>query len=240
MRSVGVIGVVMAAAAFVLGLVVGGLGPRQEVRELRRELFELEKSGGGLGGSALARMMTERLTRPEAQRDGPVSGDDRDLAEVLAEAQDAEPTAGEPAVVTDPPPAKAFDPTELEAVREGMLLRASQARTALDQELDPTEEQTAAVDAAIDTMNDRLVDLSYALQEQLRAGGEPERPAVTRLVADVLTTMADAEDALRATMSPDQQAAVGSEMTDPLNFIDPAVLDVLAEIDPAALRDGAP
>jgi hypothetical protein len=110
----------------------------------------------------------------------------------------------------------------------------------LDQELDPTEEQTAAVDAAIDTMNDRLVDLSYALQEQLRAGVEPERPAVTRLVADVLTTMADAEDALRATMSPDQQAAVGSEMTDPLNFIDPAVLDVLAEIDPAALRDGAP
>jgi hypothetical protein len=143
-------------------------------------------------------------------------------------------------VVVDPQPAKAFDPTELDAVREAMILRASQARTALDQELEPTEEQAAAVDAAIDTMNDRLVDLSYALQEQLRAGGEPERPAVTRLMADVLTTMADAEDALRATMSPEQQAAISSEMTDPLSFVDPAVLDVLAEIDPAALREGAP
>ena len=61
MRGPAVVGVV--ALAFVGGLVLGGVGPREEVRRLEGELFEAQQRGAGLAGVDIARVVTEGLPR---------------------------------------------------------------------------------------------------------------------------------------------------------------------------------
>jgi hypothetical protein len=46
--------------------------------------------------------------------------------------------------------------------------------------------------------------------------------------ADALDVLLSAEDAMRNTLTPAQRAAMDEEALDPLSWIDPSLLDVLA------------
>lgn len=246
MRGPAIVGLV--AVAFVGGLILGGLGPRQEVRRLQDELFQAQKRGAGLAGADIARLVTGGL--PGAK--GFTAQGDAD-AEAGALPDDPEGFNGaggvDPfdATADRPRPAGVDDlrrsnKEEMALAQEAMGLRMEQARAALLQEVEATPEVEAAVDRAVDRMNDRLVEAAYTLNEFVELGVEPTRGELLRLGADVMGIMADGEQDLRAALGEGAADGLDPELFDPTSFLDPAVLDVVADAaaDQARREGGAP
>jgi hypothetical protein len=95
------------------------------------------------------------------------------------------------------------------------------------EDVEPTEQQLASIDAVLETMNDRLVDVVERASLAMRDGEEPERLEMFRLAADGLEAFAAAEEGILSQLTPEQRAAVREEATDPTSFIDARVVDML-------------
>lgn len=213
----------LAAVTFVLGLALGGVGPRAELRALQEAPPTVARgdrasditgllTGGVLGGANRGVTPPPSTVEPTEIPEGPE-----------AEGQPPRMKAeGEPPVDGEI--------SGVEEMREALALRAAQARAALQQEVSPTPEQLDAIDAVIDQMNDRLVELSYQLVDATEGGGEPDRREMMGLASDVLHTLVEAERGMLGALTPEQVEAVRQEATDPTAFVDAAVLDVLSEI----------
>lgn len=233
--GVGALG--LAGVAFVAGLVLGGMGPRAEVRRLEDEVFDLkrDRSGPRLGGP-----FGEMFTRALETKEPPPAAPAPDGEDPLKAALTAPPDEGEP---LQPPEEPAeLDPKEgpesMEAAREAMIARSAQARAALIEDAEPNDEQLAAIDEAIGRMNDRLKGLVARVAEETRDGQEPDRRVSMRIAADGLDAFVQAEDEILSALTPDQLAAVRDEATDPTSFIDVGVFDAFADVAEDIERGG--
>lgn len=230
------------AVALVVGLVLGGLGPRSEVRELRDKVFDLERQAARrapLLGSELTDILT-RSTALSERRAGvaaPSEGGPPDpaVAEVL-DGLPAEPPSGEreqAARTREEIEARAgagrprSDGSELSTLREALDARAAQARAALFEDAAPRGAQMEAIDQAILDMNDQLFT---TLRDALEGGapGEPlSRREMMGLGAEVFDILVTAEDRMLDVLTPDQRQRVREEATDPTSFFDPGLIDLL-------------
>ena len=225
---------IIVAGAFVVGMVVGGLSPRAQVRTLEDQVFELERQRAR-SGSATGRQFTELLTRglspreeeetapAEADGEGPAGARPRprprpERPEVIAE---GDPVGGDAPFDED---------ASLEMARETLAVRAAQARAALDEDIRPTPAQRQQIDAAIGDMNAELELLARDFVDAVRAQGEPSRLEMMMTGADVLDVLVQTETRMLDLMDADQREAVREGSTDPTAYIDPVILDIAYEL----------
>lgn len=230
--GLGVNALILAAGAFVGGLMIGGAVPRAQVRELEAELFEQQRDcarDGGVAGG-LSELIGRALEEsPEADRSAQPAGE---------HAQAPPRTAGEPATSEEgallegevPPEAPTTPEQELAMMRDTLALRSTQARAALFEAVSPNEDQARALDLAIGEMNDQLIDLSYELIAVTKERGEPDRRTLMQVGADALNILNDAETRMLESLTPEQVAELSEEATDPLSFLDPELVTPLREI----------
>lgn len=225
--------VVVAAIALVVGLVLGGLLPRAEVRALEQEVASLEdrpctSPGVGRDLAGLFRgqppLVEELPPRPEAEPSKEAQGGFH--VEVGGSGEPADPGLG-----GDVPMSPEDREEALAAVQEAMELRRVQARAALIEDADPSDEQLASFDAAMATMNEELTGLAEGFVAQYQDGREPTRRDMMAFAADTLDVMITAEDQITSVLDADQLAAADPEAYDPFSHVDPGVVDVLWELD---------
>lgn len=224
---------VLVAAFFVVGFVVGGLGPRGEVRRLEEENFELTRKGSRGGGTGeLSRLLTGRFTEP-ASTSEPVDGGTLEPGEGLPEearegAALAEDLGGASAEPRTPEEAR-------ELARELMATRAAAARAAFAEDAQPTPEQQAEIDRAVAAMNEELTQVARDVAARIRDGEEPGRRELMSLGAEMLDVLVATEDRMLGALTPEQRALVRDEASDPTAFIDPSIVDLLEDfrgVDP--------
>ncbi|MFT4624672.1 MAG: hypothetical protein ACI8PZ_003331 [Myxococcota bacterium] len=238
MRGVGVRELLIAAGALVLGLMLGGLGPRAEVRSLQVTLDACEQrpcSPEDLGQD-LARMFAGRPfagddSRPSAPRPVP-----RPELEAEAPDDDGPPPMKAPRDDEDPPQEIGFDEAGLadggtDAMREVMELRRRQVRAALLEDAAPDDVQLAEIDAAVGDMNDELYAIAEDLAAQVRQGVRPSRRETMEFAADTLDVLLTAEDRMLNSLDDDQLDALDEGAHDPLAWVDPGLVDVFLELD---------
>lgn len=220
---------ILVAVALVIGIVLGGLGPRAQVRDLREQVAALEAKAPRRLGTEIASVLgAGRLDPPPDRYEPPPVPDDAteaDPAEEPFEDDGVEVRFGE--AEGDPPDAEA----SLGAMREALELRRVQARAALLEDADPDDEQLAEIDGAIDQMNDRLMELGRDVVADVREHGEPSRRDAMLFAADALDILITAEDSMAAALDEAQRDALGEDSLDPFSYVDPALLDLLAELD---------
>lgn len=240
MKSFSAIHMLAAVLALVVGLVIGGLGPRSELRRVEKKLAELEE-------------------RPCQVRTG------ADIAKIFQgrpwEEGDARLPKADPE--PEPPPEPAEEPTDGAAVeeeeggvkvnfdfggdkgdaepedveeamnlaREALELRHEQAMAALYEDAEPTPEQEEKLNAALGRMNDDLIGLAEELREQVELGGEPSRRDAMLYAAETLDVFLTAEDELRGVFTDDQIGNLQEESLDPMSYVDPALIDVLQDLN---------
>lgn len=226
----------IAAATFLLGLVVGGIGPRGEVADLQQEVFRLEReaSRGGNAGRELAALITKGLENRAPGQDGITIAPVRppDATDDGGPPPDQHVGTREiPGEDAPPPPVADEGPRTLEAARDALAVRRRQARAALLEDVDPTEDQEAEIDAAFDDMNVELEAIAREVVDIVNTQGEPSRRDMMRLGADTLDAMVVAEDRVLAVLDPGQRDAVRPEATDPASFVDPEIVDLLLDLD---------
>lgn len=228
---------ILAAGAFVAGIVAGGIGPRGEVRRLEAEVFELQRAatrGPNAPGRQLATLITQGLegadaATPPGRRPAPPQGDtDGQASSPEPDDVDAE---GFERALRDGADEPIDDGAPLEAAREMLELRRDQAYRALREQADPDPAQLEAIDGALADMNVELTDMAHELVDQVMADGTPNRRDTMALGADVLDLMVRTEDRMLGSLSPDQRARLGDDVTDPTAFIDPGVVEILQRLE---------
>lgn len=221
---------VIAALSLIGGIVIGGLGPRQELRALRAQMAELEETDcpnetiskdlAALFGAAGGARSPERA---EADR---LAAENPEVAEQLDEMDAARDEAR--AEMGDALRENAANADELKAARTALELRRAQARAALVEDAAPSEAQLDDIDAAVTEMNAGLNQLASELVEMMARGEEPSRRDAMAFAADALDTLIIAEDRIAATLDDDQLESVDDQAIDPFSYVDPALVDVLA------------
>ncbi|MCA9566692.1 MAG: hypothetical protein KC656_02575 [Myxococcales bacterium] len=234
MRRFSAVQALVGVFALVLGLVIGGLGPRAQVRDLEAKLAEQQECKGGVGSDIA------NVFRGRPWEDGEPTPRRRRVVHTEPEAA---PDPGTPAPEPEPgihiqfgdDAEKAQSKEEidesLDLAREALELRYAQAREALLQDADPTEEQLAKVDAAISRMNEDLVVLARDLATVAKRDEEPGRREAMEFAADTIDVLLRAEDDLRASLDPAQIAALQDESLDPMSYVDPQIIDILGELN---------
>ena len=222
---------VLIGIAVAVGLVLGGLGPRSEVRALREEIAERgDANCDRQVGREIASVFQGRPWEPS------------DGADPAAEAPPTAPgpeqsQSGFEVTVNDEPVGEGDgeepDPETLDAMRDAMELRRTQAEAALREQAGATEAQMQTVDQIADGMNTELHSLASEFVETVQASGaEPTRHELMVFAADTLDVLLEAEEQMYGAFDAEQRAAVDEEATDPLSFVDGRVVEILAELDP--------
>jgi hypothetical protein len=227
---------IWAAVGLILGLVVGGLGPRARVRGLESEIAELEERDcsqrgvgrdlatmfGGLGGKAPPTEEDE-IEDPEPLPSGTQAVERHDREGVVVEFGTGDEGEGREEDVT---PEQA-----MEMARAGLELRRTQARASLLEDADPDDEQLAEIDAAVTAMNEDLMTLATDLVTHFEEQGEPSRHDAMVFAADALDIVLDAEEGITGALDAEQLEAVQEEAVDPFSYIDPSLLEMLGQLD---------
>ncbi|MEZ4317107.1 MAG: hypothetical protein R3F61_06375 [Myxococcota bacterium] len=228
----------IGVVALVIGVAVGGLGPRSEIHALRAQIDEMgECEPGSNVGTEIANVFRGRpwdgdepprkVTRfaPDAGPVDPVEGDAPVPEPVEEEHEGIQITFGDDG--TEPENLE----QGLDMAREAMELRYAQARAALIEDANPSEEQLDRIDGSMRRMNDSLMGLATDLVDQMAGQEEPSRRDTMLYAAETLDVVLSAEDELRSILSEDQVSALQDESLDPLSYVDPAIVDVLAQLD---------
>jgi len=216
MSDLGVKHLFLAALALILGVVVGGLGPRSEVRDLSNQLAEQPADCSPTAGS-VPRELSEML-RGRPWEDAPP----RSAPEPRSE------PAPDPIVVV---PEEEEADESLLIMQETLDLRRSQAFAALEQEAAASDEQLDTIEDAIDTMNDDLAALAEGFVVDLQEQGEPDRHEIMVFARDTLDVLLSADDALYNTLDSDQRTNVEPAALNPFSYVDSRVFERLGEIE---------
>lgn len=239
-----------------LGMVIGGWAPKEELRQARAEmdrlaakLAERDKTQR-LDAFTRIVQIPDRATQPKSSRPPDVA------ARKPALRTDGETNAASRLAVTvssptnavsarsDPRPEK-LKPEDLRArideAKELWLTRVEVARAQWVQRLKLTPEETARFDSAINAMNENLYGAMQNLANGLEATDTPSPAAGMRAFNEMTSVLVQTYDEL-ATMAPEQQQEVAKlELTD---FIDPAIAEPLVAVQdkldsmPGARRPG--
>jgi hypothetical protein len=236
---------VVGAGALVLGLVLGGLGPRAELRDAKQDLFDAQKkcasSGSAQAGAELARMLTEGMERRR--------GEQAAAGGSAGAAPDGGPDGARSVVIGDEPGGDLVRPGEggpregddqVALTSEMLALRSQQARAALVEDADPSPEQLKEIDAAVADMNDQLLQTVQEFADRASQGPVSRRDMMT-FGAETLDLFVSAEDRMLNSLSLEQRAAVRDEATDPTSFVDPQIVAVVKSLSGALEKNqGAP
>jgi hypothetical protein len=228
--------VVLAALALIVGLVLGGLAPRAELRRVEKELAAAREQAArareapaalplalGLGSLVAARDEQARAAGPR----GPVpkfvdpgTGGVGDEAPARPP-KDAGPEAGG---------RRGLSPEALATARAAAELRAAQFRAAFFEEARLPPDRVAQVERTIATMNEELGRVATEAAEALRARGQKLQ---TRDFADLgvklLSVYQRADDGLKATLDVTALAAKERTGFDLSNQVDLGAFGTLVE-----------
>jgi hypothetical protein len=228
--------VAIAAVALIVGIVLGGLGPRAELREVRQTQAKVAAApcpeGPSVGADLAqffggARTMRPPPESPQARVDR-LQAENPAAAELALEIEAAEAEAE--AEVGEALRAAVENGEELELARAALELRAAQARAALVEQADPDRDQQQAIDDAYGEMNESLMDLAGELGDLVAEGREPTRREAMTFAADALDAMLAAEQQVEGALQADQLADLDDGAINPFSHVDPALMDVLIEL----------
>lgn len=236
--------VAVAAIALVLGIVLGGLGPRSDLRKLEQKYAEMEDGpckstfgsdlatlmGGGFTPDAPAERpkRNQPETNPLGDRDPDVIAAENPEAAELVEEMARNEEEGREELAEDL--SEGIDEEQLELARTALELRRAQARAALVEDADPDEVQLESIDNAVRDMNDSLNNLAEELTTMINEGETPTRRDALEFAADALDTMIVAEDSMRDALDADQLEALEEGALDPFSYVDPGLIDVLESL----------
>jgi hypothetical protein len=228
--------IVIAAATLLLGLFVGGLGPRAEVGRLKKELEETRAAASRGGSSAALPLALGMGSLMAAQERAREQGQLRQVPRFLV------PDAG-PASAEDSPESQRTgdggadggrrrrrfgfgDDKTFAAAKAAADMRAAQYRTAFLDEARLAPAQQMAFDESIKKMNDDLARAADELAESLATRTRKLGPRdIADVGARVLEIYRSADDRLKAGLDDAGRGAL--ERTD---------FDILTQIDLGAFR----
>jgi len=226
---------IAAAVALIVGIVLGGIFPRAEVRELRSEIAELEgRECRTPVGQELATLLTRPpVPQPEPAPEAPEAWEETERVEVPPPEETDVPEVPEPDLTPE---------EGIEVMKEALELRRVQARAALLEDADPDDAQLEAFDAAVAEMNAALREIAEDAVARVLEEGEPTRHEMMIFAADTLDVLIGAEDQMVAALDDEQLEQVDDASVDPFSYIDPSLLDLFAELDrcPCSPARGTP
>ena len=217
--------VVIAAVALLAGLFIGGIGPRAELRQVKKELAEAKEAASRARSSA---------TLPLALGMGSLMAA-RDRAQAVprfvvpdagaAEPAGTKPDGGRGRRLFGDAGAQTFA-----AMKSAADLRAAQFRTAFFDEAGFTPEKEQSFQGIIDKMNQEFAKAADEIAETLRAKGQKVRP---RDMADIGSRLLEiyrrADDSFTAGLDDNGRAAQGRTQFDVLTQVDIGGFQRLAE-----------
>lgn len=213
--------VLPAVVALVVGLLVGAWQPRGEVLALRAEVETLRlEARRPRAGEAAQGIRSILRAPPVAEAAG---------APEATGAPDA--PAGEAAEARPTPPRRRPGPEDMKALRTGLDARAAQARAALIEQADLTDEELAEVDEAMAAMNEQLRAEVDAFVADALAAGEVDRRAMMELAAGALDVTIGADDALREALPEEVYLTLDEAVVDPFSYVDGTVVASLARLE---------
>ena len=226
------VALVLAAVALVAGLVIGGLGPRQEARRLREALdaapevadcpTDRAEISPQIAGVFRGRPLDHRLPVGAPDEQGRTGAPDEPVAATGSPGAEGGEGDEVAAAIEDPEEA-------IRLAKQAMELRRAQARQALI-EAGATPAQLAAVDRAMAEMNDRLTALTEEFVGTIEAGEQPDRREMMLFAADTLDALITSEDALYSTFDAETRAALDETALDPFSYVDGRVVEQLATL----------
>jgi len=224
-----------SSITFVVGLIVGGIHPRMKLQEHENNplVIPVEKNCSSTVGTDLAKLMGQGTTsQPSTIKDRPKT------AEEIIETN---PKAAELAAEIDQEQERMQEQLseeienlpneELDAARGALELRSVQARAALIEGAEPTQEQLTQIDKAINDMNESLLQIADELADTLESEGEPSRRDAMAFAAEALDTMLSAEDTIRSALDSEQIENLDDGSLDPFSYVSPELIDVLQSVD---------
>lgn len=224
------------ALSLMAGVLIGVLSQRSEVHDLQQRIIELDErdcSSRGVGRGLAAAMHG----RPRAMVE-PEPVDDPEEAGTPDE--DPEPEEGEERedgfefeIDLGDKPVEEWDEEdvqrEIDALVTAQDLRRTQARAALIEQADPSDEQLETFDETIDAMNEELLGLTHELIEQIDSGEELTRHDMMTYAAELLDVVIVADETVAEVVG--GKADIDDEAYDPFSYIDPEIISALGEID---------
>ncbi len=223
----------IAVFALVVGTMLGALQPRGELLESRAQRDQLVREAKSCKRGAASAGITELLRGAHRPANPEPTG-------VPPTSDHAAPTgagpAGDVAVIEpnddDDDRLPGFE--DPEAMRAALDARAAQARAALIEQADPSDEELAAIDAALEKMNARLSTQVEAFVKTVEGGQEPERRELMEFAAEALDAVIEADDVFAASIDEETRAALDDETLDPFSYIDGSTLQALQRLEMAA------
>lgn len=238
---------VIAVIGLAAGFILGGLGPRGEIRTLETQVAELQKKldekPKGLGLANMIKGLPTSSARrfdDKARSEGVKPADKKSEAIALAPAkaptaqkEDAPAEAPEAVAEGDDLDADGGNPMErfgeerMDEAKTVMEARRAQARAALMERADLEDWQEEQFDEAIDGMNDQLEDFVVEFADILASGEEPSRREAMQMAAGVLDIVLETDAEIGGILNEDQLQAAGDEALDPLSYLDPELLNLV-------------
>jgi hypothetical protein len=219
--------VVVAALALLVGLFLGGLRPRAEVRAAQKELAEVKETAAR-GGSAAALPLALGLGSLAAARDRA-----RSVPRFLAPDGGAEePARGDGGHRRRRSMFGEGSGERLAAVKAAADVRAAQFRAAFAEEARLSPEHGNALDHAINSMNEEFAKAADEMAESLRtrsAGGKVPPREMADIGARLLDIYRRADDGFAASLDEQGRAARARTEFDLLTQVDLGVFRKLAE-----------
>jgi len=226
-----VLAIGLSLLAGVLAGVMSQRGPLQRAEDRIQELEERDCSGGKGIGRGLAAAMhgqpMQMIEPEEAAAPAPALDEpDPEAVELAAELDEVQDE------VVDELADEVDDiEAELDLLKTAQELRRTQARAALVEQADPGDEELASFDEAMDEMNEDLLEISRDFVDSVEDIEDVSRRDMMVLAADVLDVMIEADEAAEKAMPGLELDEIDDEAVDPFSYIDPAILEVLVELD---------
>jgi len=220
-------GVVMGAIGVVLGAMLGALPYAYQVQGRNEKIAELEQRDciPSPFAGAVTQMIAPKPTIPKEDGEPDPFGLDEP-----AEVGGPGSPSSAPPLSTPGAAANAPDPAMVETVETAIAMRRAQARAALIEDVDPTDEQLAALDDAMETMSGELNVLAQDFVKHYQEKGEPSRRDMLVFAAEAMDVLIDAEDQMASILTEEQREMASPEAIDPLSWLDPSIAGTLSQL----------
>jgi hypothetical protein len=220
--------VVVGAIALLAGLFFGGMGPRSELRQVKKELAEAREAASRARSSAALPLALGMGSLMAA----------RDQAQAVPPPRFVVPDGGTASAPSGPRPdggrgrrmfgdggAEAFS-----AMKTAADLRATQFRTAFFDEAGFTPEKEQTFQGTIDKMNQEFAKAADEIAQTLKAKGQKVKPRdMADIGAKLLEIYRKADDSFTAGLDDNGRAAQSRTQFDVLTQVDIGSFRQLAE-----------
>ncbi len=220
-----------------LGLIIGGWAPNEELRAVKREVAELKKRLDERGKESRIDLFTRMVQIPDRAKTVPPRP-----SPAATNTPSTLPPAGTPAAsgtpplpatnshaLTSRPPATPEDlRARIDEAKELWKTRVEIARAQWLGRLNLSPEGTALFDDTINTMNENLYASMQGLADRLASGETLTPETGTRVFNEISDVLVQSYDSLGSLVPEAQRGEVSHlELTD---FIDPAVAEPLIAV----------